>query len=85
MTAPRAPRRGHLRLAHAAHPARAVIAARFAGAESFGAAFHAGSANRCPGCGGTSFFVGRITAECMTCACPLPLAPTRRIPFQKGN
>lgn len=33
-----------------------------------------GSINRCPGCAGTQWFVGRETAQCAICDTALPLA-----------
>lgn len=36
--------------------------------------FHVGETNRCPGCHGTNWHVGRITAECARCGTALPLA-----------
>lgn len=36
--------------------------------------FHVDGANRCPGCGRSHWFVGRITAECGFCGTALPLA-----------
>ncbi|UZK70265.1 hypothetical protein OKW76_04245 [Sphingomonas sp. S1-29] len=29
--------------------------------------------NHCPGCGGSQWLVGRVTAECATCATALPI------------
>ena len=36
--------------------------------------------NRCPGCGGTSWDVGRIIAQCMRCEYPLELHYSTRQP-----
>ena len=36
--------------------------------------------NRCPGCGRTHWYVGRILAECCFCATALPLAECFRQP-----
>lgn len=36
--------------------------------------FHAEAVNHCPGCGGTHWYVGRVTAECGRCGTALPLA-----------
>ncbi|MFC0588327.1 PilZ domain-containing protein [Novosphingobium aquiterrae] len=36
--------------------------------------FHTDTVNRCPGCAGTNWLVGRITAECARCGTALPLA-----------
>lgn len=30
--------------------------------------------NRCPGCGGAQWYVGRVTAECAFCGAALPIA-----------
>ncbi len=35
--------------------------------------YHPGEINRCPGCGGTHWLVGRITAECAEPRCSTPL------------
>lgn len=35
--------------------------------------YHPGEINRCPGCGGTHWLVGRITAECAEERCGTPL------------
>lgn len=42
--------------------------------------YHDGSANRCPSCGGTSFDVRRITAECAGCGEVLTIVFQRRSP-----
>ncbi|OQW43252.1 MAG: hypothetical protein A4S12_05350 [Proteobacteria bacterium SG_bin5] len=36
--------------------------------------FRAEEVNRCPGCGGNHWYVGRITAECAFCGSALPIA-----------
>jgi len=36
--------------------------------------------NRCPGCGRTHWFVGRVLAECGFCATALPLSESWRQP-----
>ena len=36
--------------------------------------------NRCPGCGRTHWFVGRMLAECGFCATALPLSESFRQP-----
>jgi len=36
-------------------------------------AYHMGEANRCPGCGRSHWFIGRVTAECGFCTTALPL------------
>jgi ribosomal protein S27E len=33
---------------------------------------------RCPGCFGTQFHIGRVTAECGTCGAPLIIASADR-------
>lgn len=35
--------------------------------------------NRCPGCGGSQWFVGRMTAECAFCGSALPIAEAGNI------
>lgn len=35
--------------------------------------FRAGGQNVCPGCGGSSWHVGRVTAECAYCLTALPI------------
>ena len=39
--------------------------------------FRPNECNRCPGCGRTQWYVGRITAECVFCATALSLAEVR--------
>ena len=36
--------------------------------------YREGEANRCPGCGRSHWYVGRLTAECGFCGTALPLA-----------
>jgi uncharacterized protein (DUF983 family) len=36
--------------------------------------YHHGEPNRCPGCGGQSFHLGRFSAECARCGVPMPFA-----------
>lgn len=36
--------------------------------------YRQGQTNHCPGCGGTSWSVGRFSAQCGGCATALPLA-----------
>jgi len=36
--------------------------------------YRADDVNRCPGCGGSNWLVGRITAECAFCGSALPIA-----------
>ena len=60
--------------------------ASYPAAMATGAPYHVGGANRCPHCGGTAFFVGRVTAECGHCGNPLPIAPARAaIPIAGGD
>lgn len=35
--------------------------------------YHAGAVNHCPGCHGSNWLVGRVTAECAQCGTALPL------------
>ena len=42
----------------------------------FHVVYRSGEVNRCPGCGRTHWFVGRLLAECGFCATALPLADT---------
>lgn len=39
--------------------------------------YHPAETNRCPGCGGAQWHVGRSTAECAVCSTALPLAQLR--------
>lgn len=43
--------------------------------------FHADETNRCPGCGGANWYVGRITAECATCGTAVPIAQSAMAGF----
>jgi|GEM_PF-2348048 len=36
--------------------------------------YHFGIVNHCPGCDGTSWHIGRISAQCARCETALPLA-----------
>ena len=36
-------------------------------------AYHAGSTNHCPSCGGASWHIGRHVAECAGCGLPLAI------------
>lgn len=47
-------------------------------ARGYGAAYHPGEANRCPGCGKQHWHVGRSTAECAFCGCALPIVDDGR-------
>jgi len=38
--------------------------------------YHPGEVNRCPGCGRTHWFVGRLSAECGFCGTAVALADT---------
>ncbi|HEY0113188.1 MAG TPA: hypothetical protein VGB59_08550 [Allosphingosinicella sp.] len=38
--------------------------------------YHPGETNRCPGCGRTHWYVGRLSAECGFCGTALALADT---------
>lgn len=42
----------------------------------FHAVYRSGEVNRCPGCGRTHWYVGRLLAECAFCDAALPLADT---------
>ena len=43
-------------------------------ARGFQILFDADETNRCPGCGHSQWYVGRVTAECAICGTALPLA-----------
>lgn len=45
-----------------------------ASARGYQVLFHTDGVNHCPGCHGTNWLVGRITAECARCGTALPLA-----------
>jgi hypothetical protein len=53
--------------------------------------YRAGETNHCPGCGRTSWLVGRTSAECAFCATAIPLADQDRRPaaaptfWKRGN
>jgi uncharacterized protein (DUF983 family) len=38
--------------------------------------YHEGETNRCPGCGRTHWYIGRLSAECGFCGTALALADT---------
>ena len=40
----------------------------------YGFVYREDAVNRCPGCGRTNWYVGRVSAECAFCATALPLA-----------
>lgn len=44
--------------------------------------YRTGDVNHCPGCGGLSWHVGRMSAECATCATAIPLADVAAQPMQ---
>ncbi len=44
------------------------------GARGYAASYLPGEVNRCPGCGGRLWTVGRVTAECWGCGLPLPIS-----------
>jgi hypothetical protein len=54
----------------------------------FHAVYRDGEVNRCPGCGRTHWYVGRVLAECGFCATALPLEaplqPTASIVHRGG-
>lgn len=35
--------------------------------------YHRNSVNHCPGCNGTQWYIGRVSAECAFCGTALPL------------
>jgi hypothetical protein len=43
--------------------------------------FHADETNRCPGCGKSQWYVGRITAECAACGTAIPIAESAMAGF----
>jgi hypothetical protein len=43
-------------------------------ARGYHAVYRENEVNRCPGCGRTQWYVGRLMAECGFCATALPLA-----------
>ena len=42
-------------------------------ARGYGAIYHEGQVNHCPGCGMTHWYIGLSTAECAFCFTALPL------------
>ena len=44
--------------------------------------YHAGEPNRCPGCGGQHWHVGRTMSECATCSTAIPLADVAAQPME---
>jgi hypothetical protein len=63
---------------HIALNARATIPGRRRAsnplARGYQVLFRDGEVNHCPGCNGTNWYVGRVTAECGRCGTALPLA-----------
>ncbi len=43
-------------------------------ARAYQVLFRADQVNHCPGCNGTNWYIGRVTAECGRCGTALPLA-----------
>lgn len=67
-----------LKLASSAATMKAVIP----GARpdrGFLAVYRPGESNRCPGCGGQNWLVGRTTAECAFCATAVPIASDGKV------
>ena len=58
-----------------------AFARRIAG-RGFMPLYHAGDVNHCPGCGGKSWHVGRMSAECAVCETAIPLADVAAQPMQ---
>lgn len=44
--------------------------------------YRAGTVNHCPGCGGTHWHIGRMSAECAQCETAIPLADVAVQPMQ---
>lgn len=42
--------------------------------QHYSLSYHGGIVNHCPGCAGTHWLVGRMTAQCARCETALPLA-----------
>lgn len=51
-------------------------------ARAFVALYHSDTVNHCPGCGGTHWHVGRMSAECAMCETALPLAQVAAQPMR---
>lgn len=70
----------------AAGPSNALTAghafARQIARRGFMPLYHTGDVNHCPGCGGKSWHVGRMSAECATCETAIPLADVAAQPMQ---
>jgi len=45
----------------------------------FAFTYHEGEKNRCPGCGKSHWYVGRMAAECAFCSTAVPLANTEML------
>ncbi len=45
-------------------------------ARGYHVVYRVGEVNRCPACGRTHWYIGRLSAECGFCAAALPLAET---------
>lgn len=54
-------------------------APHFAGRTGYRPSYRVDELNRCPGCGGAQWYVGRITAECAFCGAALPIAEAGNI------
>ena len=71
---------------HAFAPGHALAAgvafARRIAERGFMPLYHSGDVNHCPGCGGKSWHVGRMSAECATCETAIPLADVAAQPMQ---
>lgn len=44
--------------------------------------YRTGDVNHCPGCGGKSWHIGRMSAECGACGTAIPLADVASQPMQ---
>lgn len=47
--------------------------------------FHADETNRCPGCGGSNWYVGRVTAECAVCGTAVAIAQSSMAGFDPNG
>lgn len=47
--------------------------------------FHADETNRCPGCGGSNWYVGRVTAECAVCGTAVAIARSSMAGFDPNG
>jgi hypothetical protein len=66
--------------AHAAAAATTSYKLQLA-ARGYQILFHADETNRCPGCGKSNWYVGRITAECAVCATAVVIAESAMAGF----